>query len=170
MGLRVVYLGLSLRKSRIRLLFLRLKLRASRLVLSLAITQLCLALRYASARRFQIGRSTIELSLRAIELRLAIGKPGLGVGLLAFVFRTLLVKLGLCLRAQIIQTRSLDVIGNRIDASGHRIDLLLIRITRPALITCALHGDKRLGIGIIVRKGAIGNIRKARQLATAQRG
>ena len=170
LSLCAVYLGLSLRQGRIGLLLLRLKLRASRLVLSLPITQLCLALCYAGARRFQIGCSTIELGFRAIELRLAIGKLGLGVGLLLFVFRTLLIELGLCLRAQIIQTRSLDVIGNRIYASGHCIDFLLIGIARPALITCALHGDKRLGVGVVVRKGAIGNIGEARQFATAQRG
>ena len=147
---------------------MRLKLRAPRLVLSLAVAQLRFALRYAGARRFQVCRSTIELSFRAIEFRLAAGKLSLGICLLAFVFCAFLVKLGLRLRAQIIQTRSLDVVGNRIDASGYRIDLLLIRVTRPALIARTLHRDKDFGVRIVVRKSVIGNISEARQLAAAQ--
>ena len=161
---------MSLREGRIRLSLLGLELHSSRLVLGLTVAQLRLALRYAGARRFQVCRSTIELSFRAIEFRLAAGKLNLGICLLAFVFRTFLVKLGLCLRTQIIQTRSLDVVRNRIDTSGYRIDLLLIGIARPALIARPLHRDKGLGIGIVVRKGAIGNIGEARQLAAAQRG
>ena len=155
-------------EGRIRLSLLGLELRSSCLVLTSAVAQLRFALRYAGARRFQICRSAIELSLRAIEFRLAAGKLSLGICLLAFVFRTFLVKLGLCLRTQIIQTRSLDVVRNRIDTSGYRIDLLLIGIARPALIARTLHRDKRLGVRIVVRKSVIGNISEARQLAAAQ--
>ena len=159
-----------MREGRIRLPLLGLEFRGSRLVLSSAVAQLRFALRYAGARRFQACRGTIQLSLRAIEFRLAAGKLSLGICLLAFVFCAFLVKLGLCLRAQIIQTRSLDIVGNRIDTSGYRIDLLLIRVARPALIARPFHRDKRLGIRVIFCKSAIGNIGKAHELAAAQRG
>ncbi len=154
--LAVVQLRFRLRQAFVGCRLLPVQLRPARFVGRLPVGELLLAF-------LEGGRGVVQLRLRVGQLRVGVGLPALVVG-------ARVVQLCLGIGTQAVRARLLARRRQGLDGLLGGIDAGVVGFARCLLRRSARHGQKRLGVGKVVREVAFGHVEDLLDGPAAQRG